>query len=127
MISTVFPSAPTYGRACAVQPPYSVKLFPHPPFHWNYDYDVLQLVCVLHIHCSTVSCPVKGTGTIRSGPGLNVHWLIKDMLRRGYKDRVCAKTGTLCGLLVCSTVLLVYICVVYVFCHHTQLDVCHKW
>ena len=67
---------------------YSVKLFPHPPIHWNYDYDVLQLVCVLHMHCSTVSCPVKGTGT---GPGLNVHWLIKDMLRRGYKDRVMCK------------------------------------
>ena len=36
-------------------------------------------------YASTVHCPVQGTGSSSSVPGLNVCWLIKDRLRRGYK------------------------------------------
>ena len=39
----------------------------------------------LSIYTSTVHCPFQGTGTSRSEPGLNVRWLIKDRVRRGYK------------------------------------------
>ena len=44
------------------------------------------LTSTIFILTSTVRCPVQSTGTSRSGPGLNVCWLIKDRLRRSYKD-----------------------------------------
>ena len=47
-----------------------------------------QITYKYNIHTSTVRCPVQGTGTSRSGPGLNVCWLIKDRLRCGYKAQL---------------------------------------
>ena len=46
------------------------------------------LTCKYSIYTSTVHCPVQGTGTSRSGPGLNMCWLIKDRLRRNYKAQL---------------------------------------
>ena len=40
--------------------------------------DCLQVHIYTCIYTSTIYSPVHGTGTSRSGPGLNVCWLIKD-------------------------------------------------
>ena len=50
-----------------------------------------QITYKYNIYMSTVHCPVLGTGTSRSGPGLNVCWLIKDRLRRSYKAQLPQK------------------------------------
>ena len=54
----------------------------------------LRRVCYARLLTSTIFIrvqfinAVQGTGTSRSGPGLNVCWLIKDRLRRGYKAQL---------------------------------------
>ena len=45
------------------------------------------LLTCTHIYRNTVHCSVRGTGS-RSGPGLNVCWLIKDGLRPGHKAQL---------------------------------------
>ena len=54
-----------------------------PRLLWRVCY--ARLLTSTHIHTKKAHCPVQGTGTSRSGPGLKVCWLIKDKLRRGYK------------------------------------------
>ena len=49
-----------------------------------------QITYKYNIYTSTVRRPVQGTGISRSGPGMNVCWLIKDRLRRGYKAQLPA-------------------------------------
>ena len=48
----------------------------------------------IYVYTSTFHSPVHGTVTSRSGPGLNVCWLVKDLdrLRRGYKAQLLPST-----------------------------------
>ena len=48
--------------------------------------DYLQVHIFLRVQL--IHCPFQVTGTSRSGPGLNVCWLIKDRLRSGYEAQV---------------------------------------